>query len=56
METGGGGCNSQNHFLPMFYHGVHMNSRLDFSDAPVSRGLALTGENYNFREWLFIAE
>ena len=37
-------------FLPVLYHGVHLNSRLDFSDAPVSRGLALTGETYNFGE------
>jgi hypothetical protein len=32
------------------------DSRLDFSDAPVSRGLALTGRNYNSGEWLFIAD
>jgi hypothetical protein len=34
---------------PMLYHALQ-NSRLDFSDAPVSRGLALTGETYNFGE------
>jgi hypothetical protein len=30
---------------PVFYRGVHLNSRLDFSDAPVSTGLALTRWN-----------
>jgi hypothetical protein len=43
-------------FLPMPYQAVHLNSRLDFSDAPVSKGLALTSLNYNFGEWPLIGE
>jgi hypothetical protein len=45
----------KNQLPNVFYHGVHVNSRLDFSDAPVSRDLALTSWN-NFGEWKFIAD
>ena len=40
----------------VFYQAVHLNSQLDFSDAPVSRNLALTSRKYNFGEWLFLAD
>gem|GEM_PF-5536373 len=43
-------------FLHMFYRAVHQNSQLDFSDAPLSRNLALTSRKYNFGEWLFLAD
>jgi hypothetical protein len=50
-ELGTGvGVNRQKFGPHVFYHDVHLNSRLDFSDAPVSRDLALTGETYNFGE------